>query len=441
MTANMAPDRATIPRKITRKELYDMVWAEPVSKLAKKLGVSGVAVAKWCKKLGVPRPGRGYWARVEAGQCVKKTPLPKAAKGQDRCVHPHRGGQAATPQAQQADVPGLDAFTFPIPVPEDAGEEHQLVTAARRAFEHATTDDTGLLRPRARKRLDISVSETNKDRSLRIMNALVVAIENAGHRVEVVGSGDDEGTSTAYRTLAVIDDEEIVFSLREKVERKQREPTTAERKKMERDYFFRGPFYEVAATGKLSLKIEGDWYGESHRRTWSDGKRQRLENSLPGFIRSLLLSAHSIKRRRRESEERKIREEQERIRREEQRKREREELKRRLAMENAAFGWGHAERIRNFLIAVEAAVASDSEKTAESEAAFAEWIEWARWYADQVDPLLPSDRVATRMATIPDDRFTSAGYRDSMEQIRRHVQSIANDLSALESRMRYGRGW
>ncbi len=144
MTANKATDRATIPRKITREELYDMVWAEPVSKLAEKLGISGFAVAKWCKKLGVPRPGRGYWARVEAGQSVKKTPLPKAAKGQDRCVYPHRGGQAAIPQVREDDVLGLDAFTFPIQVPEEAGEEHQLVASARRAFGHAITDDNGL---------------------------------------------------------------------------------------------------------------------------------------------------------------------------------------------------------------------------------------------------------------------------------------------------------
>ncbi len=273
------------------------------------------------------------------------------------------------------------------------------------------------------------------------MNALVVAIENAGHRVAVVGSGDDEGTSTTYRTLAVIDNEKIVFSLREKVERKQREPTAAERRKMERDYFFRGPFYEETATGKLSLKIEGDWYGESHRRTWSDGKRQRLENCLPGFIKSLLLSAHSIKRRRREAEELRIREEQERIRREERRKREREELKRRLAMENAAFGWGHAERIRKFLTAVEAAVASDPGKTAESEAAFADWLEWAQWYADQVDPLSPTDGVTTRLTTIPEDRFLLAGYRDSMDQIGHHVESISRNLSLMESRIRYGRGW
>ena len=86
-------------------------------------------------------------------------------------------------------------------------------------------------------------------------------------------------------------------------------------------------------------------------------------------------------------------------------------------------------------------VLSDSEQTAESEAAFAEWLEWARWYADQVDPLLLADGVTARMATVPEDHFPSAGYRDAMNQIGHHVESISRDLSLLESRMRYGRGW
>ena len=49
--------------------------------------------------------------------------------------------------------------------------------------------------------------------------------------------------------------------------------------------------------------------------------------------------------------------------------------------------------------------------------------------------------VVARMTTVPEDRFHSAGYRDAMNQIGYEVQSISRDLSALESRLRYGRGW
>src|ERR1700677_67397 len=52
----------------TREQLYQALWNTPCTKLAAKLGVSDVALAKTCRRLGVPRPPRGYWARIEAGE-------------------------------------------------------------------------------------------------------------------------------------------------------------------------------------------------------------------------------------------------------------------------------------------------------------------------------------------------------------------------------------
>lgn len=60
-----------------RKELYKQVWAQPVKDVAKTYGVSGPMLGRVCRALRVPVPPRGYWARVQAGQRVKKPPLPK----------------------------------------------------------------------------------------------------------------------------------------------------------------------------------------------------------------------------------------------------------------------------------------------------------------------------------------------------------------------------
>ena len=51
-------------RRDKRQTLYDETWSEPLTKLAKRYGVTDVALAKVCKKLNVPRPGRGYWAKL-----------------------------------------------------------------------------------------------------------------------------------------------------------------------------------------------------------------------------------------------------------------------------------------------------------------------------------------------------------------------------------------
>ena len=60
----------------SRSALYDLVWVEPMLKVAQDIGISDVALKKACKKHNIPTPGRGYWARLAAKQNVKGIPLP-----------------------------------------------------------------------------------------------------------------------------------------------------------------------------------------------------------------------------------------------------------------------------------------------------------------------------------------------------------------------------
>jgi hypothetical protein len=50
-------------------ELRKLVWASPVSQVAKDIGVSGVAVGRMCRRLGIKPPPRGYWAKLASGKC------------------------------------------------------------------------------------------------------------------------------------------------------------------------------------------------------------------------------------------------------------------------------------------------------------------------------------------------------------------------------------
>ncbi len=50
---------------IDRELLLDLVWSQPTTKLAGMLGVSDVAIGKRCKLLGIPKPPRGYWAKLQ----------------------------------------------------------------------------------------------------------------------------------------------------------------------------------------------------------------------------------------------------------------------------------------------------------------------------------------------------------------------------------------
>ncbi len=62
-------------REISREELFAMVWERPTREVAKKLGVSDVTIGKLCARLQVPKPRRGYWARVHSGQTPRRPPL------------------------------------------------------------------------------------------------------------------------------------------------------------------------------------------------------------------------------------------------------------------------------------------------------------------------------------------------------------------------------
>ncbi len=59
----------------SRVELYNEVWDQPLVKLAKKYRISDVRVGKVCRRLRIPLPGRGYWAKRKAGKPVGQPPL------------------------------------------------------------------------------------------------------------------------------------------------------------------------------------------------------------------------------------------------------------------------------------------------------------------------------------------------------------------------------
>jgi hypothetical protein len=61
-------------RRYDRQKIYDEIWSEPIQHVAKRYGMSDVGFAKICKKLKLPRPGLGYWAKKAAGKPVPKQP-------------------------------------------------------------------------------------------------------------------------------------------------------------------------------------------------------------------------------------------------------------------------------------------------------------------------------------------------------------------------------
>jgi hypothetical protein len=49
-----------------KEELHNMVWKMPTLKVGEILGISDKAIEKRCKKYGIDKPPRGYWAKLES---------------------------------------------------------------------------------------------------------------------------------------------------------------------------------------------------------------------------------------------------------------------------------------------------------------------------------------------------------------------------------------
>ena len=72
--------------RLCRQALYEMIWKEPNSKVAPRFNIFNVALAKICLKHGIPRPPRGYWAKLTAGKPVTRIDLPRRGLGMSQHI-------------------------------------------------------------------------------------------------------------------------------------------------------------------------------------------------------------------------------------------------------------------------------------------------------------------------------------------------------------------
>lgn len=107
----------TMANNFTREELYELVWSEPMTVLKNRFAVSDVAVAKMCRRNGIPIPNRGYWAKLQAGKPVFKPKLPQRGLGMPETVtigsSRHRSW-LTTEQILEMDISPPPEFAEPV---------------------------------------------------------------------------------------------------------------------------------------------------------------------------------------------------------------------------------------------------------------------------------------------------------------------------------------
>jgi hypothetical protein len=86
-TSSVGSNPAGRPVVISRADLYRQVWNVPVQQLATTYGLSDRGLAKICQRHNIPLPGRGYWAKLHAGQQPPREPLLPIAEEKAVLIH------------------------------------------------------------------------------------------------------------------------------------------------------------------------------------------------------------------------------------------------------------------------------------------------------------------------------------------------------------------
>jgi len=363
-----------------REELFRKVWEQPLLKVAKEYGVSAVALGKTCRKLSVPVPGRGHWAKLSHGhEGIKKPLLPKVDKVP--LIYCSPAVQKKPTSCDQndpefAEINNLLSSGALNPPPIDPiARPHPLIrSTASRLRSHSHKDENGILVPREPGGLDVNVSERTLDRALQAMAQVVAVLERQGFSVEVSEQG---------RTAVLIKGENVSFGIEEPIRRvvtqKPRVPNPTDR----------WDYDEVVThepAGKLVLIIHSGTWGRYEQRTrWSDAKVQRVENLIADFVAGLMRTVVALRRQEEERRQREV-EQQKRAQERAQLLKDIQEEEKRLEQFNEWVDeWERAERLRRFIAAyAEKSRSWSAEKQPQHDA----WIKWATRQADRIDPFV-----------------------------------------------------
>lgn len=166
---------------VKREELYELVWSTPMIKVAEKFEVSGSYLARVCTELRVPRPERGYWAKLAVGKAPQRPALPEPLPGDPIVWSRAEGFPApAVPKPRQVPTPRIRRPARPV-----VGI-HGLIRGAEAHFlAGRKVDDEVHLKPYKKLLVDITASRSGLDKALDFSNELFNALESAGHRVVI----------------------------------------------------------------------------------------------------------------------------------------------------------------------------------------------------------------------------------------------------------------
>ncbi|MFL0125314.1 hypothetical protein V2590_11565 [Tenacibaculum maritimum] len=350
----------------TRKQLYDLVWSKPLTKLAKEYAISDNGLRKICKKHNIPLPQLGHWQKLQYGKKVSIISLPKhdgnilielkARKEGEKEIH----GGLSDYQILKRQLENDKSIN--LTVPEKITKYDSLIVLARKDLKSKEPSNWGNsigLVNSSKGILNIEVSKVNISRSLRFMDTLIKVFKRKGFEIKF-----DRGT------CVVVNGEPIKIRLRESLKKVKIDDNDWKR-------------FDLKPSGVLTFRLE-DLYPE---RQWKDSDKNPLETKISSIVTTIELRAKEEKKKRIKREEWHKQYEIEREKEEEFKRLKEKELSDFKKLFNSATRYHKTKYIRDYIDSFESFAIQNNSLNDESK----KWIQWARDKADWYDPFIEKE--------------------------------------------------
>jgi len=363
----------TTVRSVTREELYRMVWQKPLSRLAREFGISGSGLANICKRLDVPYPPPGYWAKKEAGKQVatldlgpRKGGMPEAAE-----ILPDAPRPAASPGVKEAAAARVGSLA----VPDSLDNLRPQVRAW--IAEHATRQKEREIENRQRRRdflgkPPIIPDLTERDRyRFRVTSAIFHGVEKAGGRIE---KSFVKGAVTF-----LIDGHKLECTIADKMVRSL---------KQWQDQHKWTAFPEYCRSGLESsgyLRVGITTYLPGLQTQWVESSKVIMEQLLPAIVAGIMAAGPALEQMKREREEQQKRYQEQEARRLEARRLREIDEKRWAKFRELAVNWDERNILLAFITEIEMRLAKEGDVTV-TDRPLSEWLAWAKSKIDALDP-------------------------------------------------------
>jgi hypothetical protein len=364
------------PTTVSREELHRLVWETPMIRLGERFGISGNGLAKICRRLDIPYPPRGHWAKKAAGHKVTTAPVPPAKADTPASVRispTEPEGVAETNSTVQQALDDARNKAVSFHVPERLNRPHAIIVGWLADHERRKQEAKRERDPWRRDLVRPAEFSDQDRRRHRILDALFKELERQGARII---QGD-------YRALsAEVAGEKIEFELREKQKQIRRPLTEKERER--EPWNKKGVKQELQPSGFLVFAIKTYLVG-SLRREWLEKAGKPMEELLPEIVATFIAAGPLL------AEQRRSREEQARLhaiaeqRREQERQKRKQDQNRWRRLVQIAGGWREVEAARDFIAAMRALPVPEGQLIEGQP--IEEWLVWAEQHLESANPL------------------------------------------------------